>query len=212
VPEYRDRREAGRHLAAALGTGWPDSVVIGLPRGGVVVAAEVAAALQAPLDVIVVRKVGVPGHRELAVGAVAEGGHRVWNDDVVRQLGSSAAEIDELAVAAEREADTLGRQLRGARDPIPLAGRTAILVDDGLATGATMRVAVDAARAAGAVRIVVAVPVGAPDTVLALTRDGAEVVCPSQPTWLRAVSLHYRSFEEVTTDEAAALLAAARPT
>jgi len=210
VPEYRDRREAGRRLAAALGTGWRDPVVIGLPRGGVVVAAEVAAALHAPLDVIVVRKVGVPGHRELAAGAVAEGGHRVWNDDVVRQLGVSAAELETMAAAAEREAAALGRRLRGAHDPVRLTGRTAILVDDGLATGATMRVAVEAAKAEGAARIVVAVPVGAPESVRSFARAGVDVVCPTQPTWLRAVSLHYRSFEEVTTDDAAALLAAAR--
>jgi predicted phosphoribosyltransferase len=210
VSEYRDRREAGRRLAAALGTGWPDPVVIGLPRGGVVVAAEVADALGAPLDVIVVRKVGVPGHRELAAGAVAEGGHRVWNDDVVRQLRMSGAEIDALAEAAEREAAALGRRLRGAHDPVPLAGRTAIIVDDGLATGATMRVAVDAAHAEGAAQIVVAVPVGAPESVRSLARAGVQVVCPAQPSWLRAVSLHYRSFDEVTTDDAATLLAARR--
>jgi predicted phosphoribosyltransferase len=162
------------------------------------------------LDVIVVRKVGVPGHRELAAGAVAEGGHRVWNDDVVRQLGMSAAALDALAEAAEREAAALGHRLRGTHDPVPLAGRTAILVDDGLATGATMRVAVDAAKAAGAAQIVVAVPVGAPESVRSLARAGVEVVCPAQPTWLRAVSLHYRFFDEVTTDDAAALLAAHR--
>lgn len=210
MPEYRDRREAGRRLAAALGTGWPDPVVIGLPRGGVVVAAEVSAALHCPLDVIVVRKVGVPGHRELAAGAVAEGGHRVWNDDVVRQLGLSTAELDALAASAERDAAALGRRLRGTHDPVPLTGRNVILVDDGLATGATMRVAVEAAQAQAAERIVVAVPVGAPDSVRALARMGVEVVCPMQPAWLRAVSLHYQSFEEVTTDDAAALLAAAR--
>ncbi len=209
MPEYRDRREAGRRLAAALGSEWPDPVVIGLPRGGVVVAAEVAAAMRAPLDVIVVRKVGVPGHRELAVGAVAEGGHRVWNDDVVHQLGASAAELDALAASAEQEAAALGRRLRGTRQRISLDGRTAVLVDDGLATGATMRVAVEAAQADGAAQLVVAVPVGAPESVRDLGRRGVEVVCPEQPMWLRAVSLHYRAFDEVTTDEAAAILAAA---
>jgi predicted phosphoribosyltransferase len=209
VPEYRDRREAGRRLAAALRPDWPDPVVIGLPRGGVVVAAEVATALGAPLDVIVVRKVGVPGHRELAAGAVAEGGHRVWNDDVVNQLSASAAELDALAATAEKEAVALGQRLRGTRPRISLDGRTAILVDDGLATGATMRVAVEAAQADGAERIVVAVPVGAPESVRELARRGADVICPEQPQWLRAVSLHYRAFDEVTTEEAAAILAAA---
>src|SRR5687768_6493919 len=165
-PLFRDRAEAGRILAADLAdyAGRPDVVVLALPRGGVPVGYEVARALGAPLDVFLVRKLGLPGQEELAMGAVATGGVRVLNDEVVLGLGIPDWTIDEVARQEERELRRREGLYRGDRPPPEVRGRTVILVDDGLATGSTMRAAVAALRKQGPARIVVAVPIGAPET------------------------------------------------
>jgi predicted phosphoribosyltransferase len=179
---FADRSDAGRRLARLfLGEASRNPVVLALPRGGVPVAFEVSRALHAPLDVFVVRKLGVPRHEELALGAIASGGVRVINEDVVTTLGIPAGVIE--AVAA-REAEELARRewaYRRGRSPIDVAGRTVILVDDGLATGASMRAAVAALRQLQPARIVVAVPVAAPDTCRALRAEADRVVCAETP-------------------------------
>jgi predicted phosphoribosyltransferase len=208
-PRFADRQDAGRRLAALLGQygGRDDIVVLGLPRGGVPVAYEVARALEAPLDVFLVRKLGVPGHEELAMGAIASGGVMVLNDDVVIATGVGREEI--VAVAA-RELETLTRQersFRGDRPPAEIRDRLAIAVDDGLATGATMRAAIRALRNQGAKAIVVAVPTAPLETCEALRRQVDEVVCVRTPDPFMAVGLWYRDFAPVSDDEVRALLA-----
>jgi predicted phosphoribosyltransferase len=208
-PRFADRRDAGRVLAAALGhhAGREDTVALGLPRGGVPVAYEVARALRAPLDVFLVRKLGVPGHEELAMGAIASGAVMVLNEDVVK---SAAIERAEIELVAARELQTLRRRedaYRGARAPIDVTGRVAIVVDDGLATGATMRAAVTALRERGAGSIVVAVPTAPRETCAALRREVEEVVCVITPDPFMAVGLWYRDFTPVSEDEVRALLA-----
>jgi len=208
---FADRRDAGRQLAGrVLATGVPgDAVVLGLPRGGVPVAFEVASALHAPLDVFVVRKLGVPGHEELAMGAIASGGARVLNDDVVAATGISQEQID---VVAEREREQLELRehaYRGDRARIDVQGRVAILVDDGLATGATMRAAVAALQDHGVKSIVVAVPTAPPETCAALRREVDEVVCALTPDPFMAVGLWYRNFAPVSDEEVKELLARA---
>ncbi len=205
---FRDREEAGRRLADALGhlRGTEHLVVLGLPRGGVAVAAEVAAGLGAPLDVLVVRKLGFPGHEELAIGAVASGGAIVLNDDVLAMAGLDRAGLEERATRGRRDLAELERRLRDDRQPLALAGTTAVLVDDGLATGATMRVAAVAARQAGATRVVVAAPVGSPEAVQALRGLADDVVCLVVPANLRAVGLYYRDFSPVEEAEVRRLL------
>jgi predicted phosphoribosyltransferase len=205
---FADRRDGGRLLARQLGryAHRRDVVVLGLPRGGMPVAAEVASALGAPLDVFVVRKLGVPGHEELAMGAIASGGVRVLNDDVVRAVGIPEREVD--AVAA-RELETLEareRAYRGDRDPVELRGRTAILVDDGLATGATMRAAISALKGLGAAGIVVAVPTAPRETCEALRSEVDDVVCARTPEPFTAVGLWYRDFAPVSDDQVSELL------
>jgi putative phosphoribosyl transferase len=204
---FADRAEAGRRLAPLLQHLRPDRpLVLGLPRGGVPVAAEVAAALGADLDVLVVRKLGVPGHEELAMGAIASGGLRALNHDVLDRLRLPPAAVDQAteaegAVLARRE-----RDYRGDRPPPVLEGRTVILVDDGLATGATMRVAVTAARTAGAARVVVAVPVGPPSSCDELRAEADEVVCLRAPPSFVAVGAWYDDFSETADAEVRALL------
>jgi predicted phosphoribosyltransferase len=183
------------------------TVVLGLPRGGVPVAAEVADALQAPLDVIVVRKLGVPGQRELAMGAIAPGGVRVVNDSVVDALGLGADVIDAVAREEQVELERREQAYRGDRTPIPTVGKRVVLVDDGLATGATMKAALAAVQAQGARDIVVAVPTGARQTCAELAAAGATVVCLSQPEPFHAVGLSYDDFSETTDDEVRSLLA-----
>src|SRR5437764_13962553 len=199
---FADRREAGRRLASLLmGHADGDAVVLGLPRGGVPVAYEVARDLRVPLDVFLVRKLGVPGHEELAMGAIASGGVRVLNDDVVAAAGVTPGEIEEIAA---RELETLGEQeraYRGERAPVAISGRTAIVVDDGLATGATMRAAVTALREGGARRIVIAVPTAPRETCEALRREVDEVVCAQTPDPFMAVGLWYRDFSPVGDEE-----------
>ncbi|HEU0114749.1 MAG TPA: phosphoribosyltransferase family protein, partial [Thermomicrobiales bacterium] len=167
---FRDRNDAGRQLAAKLQAyaDRPDVIVLGLPRGGVPVAAEVAGALGAPLDAFLVRKLGVPGHEELAMGAIAGGGIRVLNDDVVGPLAIPAAAIDAVEAAERRELARRERLYRGSEPPPAVPGRTVILVDDGLATGSTMRAAARALRQLAPARIVAAVPVGSREVCAAL--------------------------------------------
>lgn len=199
---YRDRADAGAQLAGHLAryAGRADVVVLGLPRGGVPVAAEVAMALGAPLDVFCVRKLGVPGDEELAMGAIATGGVVVMNDRVVSELGVSAQLLAEVAAAERDELHRQERAYRGDAPPAPLAGRTVLVVDDGLATGATMRAAVRAVRAAGPRRVVVAVPVAAAETCRSLAADADDVVCPLAPEGFRSVGGWYQDFS--TTSDA----------
>jgi putative phosphoribosyl transferase len=210
---FRDRRDAGRRLAAKLGryAGRPDVLVLGLPRGGVPVAAEVAAALGAPLDVFVVRKLGVPGHEELAMGAIASGGVRVLNDDVVERLGIPERTIDRAAKAEKRELERRERAYRGDRLPPDPRGKVVVLVDDGLATGATMRAAVRAVRGLDPGRVVVAVPVGAAKSCDEFADVADEVVCATEPDPFLAVGYWYEDFSQTTDDEVRELLTRDRP-
>jgi putative phosphoribosyl transferase len=205
---FADRFDAGRRLADRLGRyrDRDDVIVLGLPRGGVPVAAEVAGALDAPLDVFVVRKLGVPGHEELAMGAIASGGVRVLNDDVVRSVGIRE-ELLEAVTARERETlEAQERAYRGDAATLDVAGRTAILVDDGLATGATMRAAIRALRGLRAAAIVVAVPTAPRDTCEALGREVEDVVCATTPEPFTAVGIWYRDFRPVSDEQVRELL------
>jgi predicted phosphoribosyltransferase len=205
---YPDRREAGRELAARLAAyaNRPDLLVLALPRGGVPVAYEVAEALGAPLDVFLVRKLGVPGYEELAMGAIASGGVRVVNDVVVQSVGVSEAEIDAAAAREQRELARREATYRGGRPPVDVEGRTVILVDDGLATGSTMRAAVAALRARRPARLVVAVPVGSSDTCRDLDAEADDVVCARTPEPFFAVGAWYDDFSQTTDDEVRELL------
>jgi predicted phosphoribosyltransferase len=207
---FRDRVDAGRRLAARLGAyaGRPDVLVLGLPRGGVVVAGEVARALGVPLDVIVVRKLGVPGQEELAMGAIASGGIRILNRDVVQPLHITTSEIDTVA---GRELDELVRRERSYRDDRPppaIQGRTILLVDDGIATGATVYAGIAAVRQQQPARIVVAVPVAAPSTCRDLLSVADEVVCVVMPESFYAVGSWYDDFSATTDEQVRATLAA----
>jgi predicted phosphoribosyltransferase len=205
---FRDRADAGRQLAAALAqyAGREDVLVLALPRGGVPVGYQVAKALGAAFDVFIVRKLGVPGRRELAMGAIATGRVRVLNDDVVRDLGLDASVID--AVTA-REAEELERRqvlYRGTRPPPRVAGRLVILVDDGLATGATMRAAAAAVRTQQPMRLVVAVPTAAPETCDEFRQEVDDVICLDTPPWFVAVGDRYDDFRDTTDEEVRKLL------
>jgi predicted phosphoribosyltransferase len=206
---FRNRTDAGRRLAENLAAyaNRPDVLVLALPRGGVPVGAEAARAIGAPLDVFLVRKLGVPRYEELAMGAVATGGVRVLNDEIVRGLGISENEID---AAVARELPELARRerlYRGDHPPPDVAGRTVILVDDGLATGATMRAAVQALRQQHPVRIVVAVPTASPDTSEALKVEADDVICAMTPEPFFAVGQWYEDFTQTTDNEVRELLA-----
>jgi len=201
-PRFRDRREAGRVLAAAMMkyAGRTDVIVLALPRGGVPVGFEVAEALGAPLDIFLVRKLGTPGHRELAMGAIASGGVRVINDEVVGWLGISPEQIDAVAREEQRELERRQAAYLEGRAPAPLEGRISILVDDGLATGSTMRAAAQAVRQRNPARVIVAVPVGAPDTCGEIAAVADDVICVRRPEPFSAVGQWYIDFEQ-TTDE-----------
>ncbi len=208
---FRDRREAGRVLARLLGryAGRDDVVVLALPRGGVPVAYEVAKALAAPLDVFVVRKLGVPGHGELAMGALASGGSLVLDERLIRSLRIGEAAIERPLAAEARELERRERAYRGGRELPELAGKTVILVDDGLATGSTMRAAALAVRKHRPARIVVAVPVAAAQTCNELRADVDEVVCAVTPRAFHAVGLWYDDFSQTSDAEVRELLAQA---
>lgn len=204
---FADRRQAGRELARLLPPlESADTVVLALPRGGVPVAYEIAHAIGAPLEVFLVRKLGTPGHEELAMGAIASGGIRVLNDDVVHALGIRPDQID---VVARREQEELTRReavYRSGR-PLPeLKGRTVILVDDGLATGSTMKAAVHAVKQQQPARVIVAVPVGAPETCRALAAIADQVICARTPLSFSAVGQWYRDFTQTTDAEVLELL------
>ncbi|MFE6997121.1 phosphoribosyltransferase [Microbacterium sp. NPDC057659] len=207
MERFHDRREAGRMLGERLAARpRPDAVVLGLPRGGVPVAAVVAEILRAPLDVLVVRKLGAPGHAEFAIGAVGEGGAHVLNDDARRHIGEKA-----LAGKIESESAEVARRVDLFREGGPatdLHGRTAIVVDDGVATGATARAGCAIARARGAASVVLAVPVAAPDALAGIPAD--EIVCLSAPAGFMAVGMHYVDFRQTADAEVIALLRAAR--
>ena len=205
---FRDRADAGRVLAQRLKAyaNRADVLVLALPRGGVPVAFEVAEALDALLDIFIVRKLGVPGHEELAMGALATGGVRVVNDDVVSQLGLSDAVIDAVAAQEERELERRERAYRGARAAPDVRGRTVILVDDGLATGATMRAAAAALRKQQPARLIVAVPVAASQTCDDLRTEVDEIVCGATPEPFLGVGRWYRDFSQTTDEEVRLLL------
>ena len=204
---FRDRRAAGRVLAGVLGElALEDPLVLALPRGGVPVAFEVAKALGAPLDVIVARKVGAPGNPEFAIGAVAEGGVELLDERAVRALMVSHEELDQAIATARRQVDERARRYRRGGAPPSVRGRTVVLVDDGLATGATARAAVRAVRAGDPRRIVVAVPVGAPDSVARLREEADDVVCVEEPEDLWAIGLWYESFGQTSDAEVSGLL------
>jgi predicted phosphoribosyltransferase len=202
---FKDRLDAGERLAAALARfRTEDVVVLGLPRGGVPVAAVVARALGAPLDVIVVRKLGVPAHRELAMGASGDGGVRVVNEDVLRAEGVTARELAEVEARERAELIRRARDLRGDRPPVSVAGRTAIVIDDGIATGSTASAACEVIRALRADRVVLAVPVGARQALEALRRVADEVVCLETPEPFYAVGQWYADFSPTTDEEVTA--------
>ena len=211
---FRDRFDAGRRLAPQLSgyAGRPDVLVLGLPRGGVPVAYEVAKALGAPLDVFLVRKLGVPGYEELAMGAVATGGVRVLNEPVARGLGIGADVIDTAAAREEQELARRELLYRGDAPPLEIQGHVVILVDDGLATGSTMHAAIRALRAMGPTGIVVAAPVGAPEACAQLRDEAEEVICAIAPPAFRAVGRWYEDFSQTTDEDVRQLLARATPT
>ena len=209
---FRDRAAAGRRLAKKLEAyiAREDTVVLGLARGGVPVAYEVATHLRLPLDVYIVRKLGVPGHGELAMGAIASGGARVVNEDVIRYLQPDADKILDAVTATETaELERREREYRAGRPPLEVRGRVVILVDDGLATGASMRAAAESLRQKDAAKIVVAVPVGAPETCQEFEKEVDETVCAITPQWFQAVGQYYEDFSQTSDDEVRELLDAA---
>lgn len=210
---FRDRQEAGKRLGVEVGKlGLLQPVVLALPRGGVPVAAEVAKALKAPLDLIIVRKVGAPGNPELAVAAIVDGNPPdiVLNREIVEAY---ALDDDELRVLIAKERPELERRrlvYRGERAPLSITGKTAIIVDDGVATGTTMKVAIRALKRRSPREVVVAIPVAPPDVLAELAQEADLIVCLSQPAHFHALGYHYRSFPQLTDDEVTDALAEAR--
>jgi predicted phosphoribosyltransferase len=206
---FQDRHEAGQILAGKIDkyASRDDVIVLGLPRGGVPVAFEIAKRLHAPLDVFIVRKLGVPGFEELAAGAVASGGVRVFNDEVMRALPNAMQIIDEVMDREEAEIERREKLYRDNRPPLDVTNKIVILADDGLATGASMRAAVKALRQRGVEKIIVAVPVGAPETCRALESVADETICATAPEYFHAVGQFYENFAQTTDDEVRELLA-----
>jgi putative phosphoribosyl transferase len=209
VVPFPNRRAGGAALAALLSARRaldPDPVVVALPRGGVPVGVEVADALGAPLDVIIVRKLGTPGQPELAMGAIGEGGARILNHEVLDALRITDGEVEAVAAREQQELDRRAQRLRAGRARVPLTGHTAILVDDGLATGSTARAAILVARAPGARRVVVATPVAPRSTVVELGDVADAVVCVATPEPFRAIGQWYVDFRPTSDDQVVALL------
>ena len=211
---FRDRTEAGRLLAESLREyeKRPDAIVLALPRGGVPVAFEIAMTLSLPLDVFVVRKLGVPGQKELAMGAIASGGLRILNEDVLRAMPHAVATIAEVTRQEAQEVERRERDYRQDRLPREITGRTIILVDDGLATGATMLAAIAALRQKDPAKIVVAVPVCPPETIPEIERAADETVILSAPDWFRGVGQFYENFAQLSDETVRLLLARAAQT
>jgi predicted phosphoribosyltransferase len=211
---FLDRVDAGRQLAAELSdyANQPDVLVLGLPRGGVPVAFEVARALNATLDVFLVRKLGLPGYEELAMGAIASGGIRVINDDVMRMANVSPSMLEAVTEREKRELARREREYRGDRPQPEIRGHTVILVDDGLATGSTMRAAAQALKQEGPKRLIVAVPVAAPDTCEAFRDQVDEIICALTPEPFHAVGLWYEDFSQTSDEEVRELLRRAQAT
>jgi putative phosphoribosyl transferase len=208
---FRDRRDAGRRLAEAVAAlALVDPVVLGLPRGGVPVAAEVANRLGAPLDVILVRKLGVPSQPELAMGAIGEDGVRVLNDEVIASVRPTDDQLARVEQQERAELAGRARRFRGDREREPLAGRTAVIVDDGIATGSTARAALQVARAEGAGEVVLAVPVAPPSTCAALASEADRIVCLEQPARFYAVGQFYDDFDQTSDAEVSAALSSSR--
>jgi putative phosphoribosyl transferase len=207
-PYFRDRTDAGRHLAAALTeyADQPDLLILALPRGGVPVAFEVARALHAPLDVFLVRKLGFPGHEEFAMGAIASGGVRILDGEVLRMFNVPVDLIERVTEIEQRELERREKEYRDDRPPPHVEGHTVILIDDGLATGSTMRAAVAALRKEGANKIVVAVPVAPPETCEALRELADDIVCAITPEPFRAVGIWYADFSQTSDDEVRELI------
>lgn len=208
---FRNRRDAGRQLADLLDAyaGRPDVVVLALPRGGVPVGYEVAKRLGAPLDLLVVRKLGVPGREELAMGAIASGGVEVVDERIVQMLGISQEAFEAVERREREELERRDRTLRGGRPPIDVSGKTVILVDDGLATGASMAAAIDALRTRDPARVVAAVPVAQLETCRALGQRADEMICAYTPDRLYAVGVWYEDFTQTSDAEVRQLLEAA---
>jgi putative phosphoribosyl transferase len=206
---FKDRSDAGRQLATKLAQyrGNSNVVVLALPRGGVPVAFQVAEALDAPLDVFLVRKLGVPGHEELAIGAIASGGVRVLNQDVLYTFGLTERAIDAIVEREQRELERRERAYRAGRRMIDVEGRLVLLVDDGLATGATMLAAARAIRRLHPQRLVVAVPVAAPESCNYFRGEVDDIVCAETPRFFRSVGLWYEDFSQTTDEEVRELLA-----
>jgi predicted phosphoribosyltransferase len=206
---FRDRIEAGRLLGAELSRRYgrrADAIVLALPRGGVPVGFEVADALGAPLDVFIVRKLGVPGQEELAMGAIASGGVRVLNDDVIRYASIPVHVIDRVAAAEQQELERREKSYRGIRPPLHVDGKTVFVIDDGLATGSTMRAAVQALRNMDAREVIVAVPVAAKQTCSEFRAIADEIICLRTPSPFQAVGLWYEDFAQTSDEEVHALL------
>jgi putative phosphoribosyl transferase len=209
---FADRHDAGRRLARLLGGLREERpVVLGIPRGGVPVAAEVASSLGAPLDVVVVRKLGAPTNPEYAIGALAEGEVGVVDERAVRALGIAPGDLQELIARTEGELEERIAHYRGARPPLPVEGRTVILVDDGLATGHTAHVAARSLRRRGAARVILAIPIAAPGSVAQLSEEVDEVVCVEMPADLWAIGLWYEDFGPTSDEEVATLLGKSEP-
>lgn len=205
---FKDRKDAGKRLASQLKKykRVKDTMVLGLPRGGVVVAAEIARDLKLPLDVLVIRKIGAPLSQELAIGATDDAGHRILNESVIESLQIPQGYVEEESAKQKERAMHQLQKFRGDKPPLDLKDKTAILVDDGLATGATMKAAIFSARSKGAKKVVVAVPVGAPDSLENIQKETDEIFYVEAPVYFAAVGSFYENFEQTTDDEVITLL------